>query len=177
MDGRRGYLTVGRIEERILEIRGERVIIDADLARFYGVPTKRLNEQVRRNRDRFPEDFMFRLSQAEKQQLVANCDQFSNLKHSKSLPWAFTEHGAIMAANVLNAPRAIAMGVYIVRAFINLRRSAVTHQELAARLDDLEMRLVGHDKQLVSIIEAIRSFLSVKDVPKKRRIGFNTKDA
>ena len=102
MDGGKSVVPVGKIENRILLIRDEKVIIDADLAEFYGVPTKRLNEQVRRNKDRFPDDFMFQLSPDEKAEVVANCDHLSKLKYSKTLPYAFTEHGSIMAASVLN---------------------------------------------------------------------------
>ena len=102
MDESKSVVPVGKIENRILLIRGEKVIIDADLAEFYGVPTKRLNEQVKRNKDRFPDDFMFQLSPDEKAEVVANCDHLENLKYSKALPYAFTEHGAIMAAGVLN---------------------------------------------------------------------------
>ncbi|MFC1889448.1 ORF6N domain-containing protein [Thermodesulfobacteriota bacterium] len=100
MSASRAIIKVGTIQQRIFLIRGEKVIIDADLAEFYGVPTKRLNEQVKRNKDRFPEDFMFQLSSEEKVEVVANCDHLSKLKFSKSLPYAFTEHGAIMAASV-----------------------------------------------------------------------------
>ena len=107
MADKQSIVPVGKIENRILLIRGEKVIIDADLAEFYGVPTKRLNEQVKRNAGRFPDDFMFQLEKDEKAEVVANCDHLENLKYSKSLPYAFTEHGAIMAASVLNSPRAI----------------------------------------------------------------------
>jgi len=107
-----------RVQDRILLIRGNRVIIDRDLAELYGVETKRLNEQVKRNISRFPEDFVFQLSQEEKDEVVANCDHLSRLKFSKVLPNAFTEHGAIMAANVLNSEHAIRASVFIVRAFV-----------------------------------------------------------
>lgn len=148
------------------------VILDADLAEFYGVPTKRLNEQVRRNAERFPADFMFQLNPEEKAEVVAICDHLGKLKYSRSLPHAFTEHGAIMAANVLNSPRAIEMGVFVVRAFVNLRRAVAQHQALAAKLAELEGRLAGHDAELQSIVHAVRSLLSTKDVPRTRRIGF-----
>ena len=117
----KSIVPVGKIENRILLIRGEKIVIEADLAGFYGVPTKRLNEQVKRNVDRFPDDFMFQLTKNEKSEVVANCDHLENLKYSRSLPYAFTEHGAIMAASVLNSPRAIEVSVFIVRAFIKLR--------------------------------------------------------
>lgn len=104
-------LPLARIESRILLVRGKKVMIDADLAALYGVPTKRLNEQVKRNQERFPADFMFQLSVAEKQEVVAHCDHLAKLKFSTSLPYAFTEHGAIQAANVLASPQAIEVGV------------------------------------------------------------------
>ena len=112
MPDKRAIVPVGKIEERILLIRGEKVIVDADLSEFYGVPTKRLNEQVKRNKDRFPDDFMFQISAEEKSEVVANCDHLSKLKYSKSLPYAFTEHGAIMAASVLNSKKAVEVSVY-----------------------------------------------------------------
>jgi ORF6N domain len=103
MPSKTDVVPIGKIENRILLIRGEKVIVDADLAQFYGVPTKRLNEQVKRNAGRFPKDFMFQLTKDEKSEVVANCDYLENLKYSRSLPFAFTEHGAIMAASVLNS--------------------------------------------------------------------------
>jgi hypothetical protein len=110
-----------RIAQGILMIRGHKVMVDADLANLYGVTTKRLNEQVKRNRERFPDDFMFQLTAEEKEQVVANCDHLARLKFSPAIPNVFTEHGAIMAASVLNTPRAVEMSVYVVRAFIRLR--------------------------------------------------------
>jgi hypothetical protein len=132
-------IAAGKIEQRILLIRGEKVIVDADLAEFYGVPTKRLNEQVKRNKDRFPADFMFQLSSEGKSEVVAKCDHLSKLKYAKALPYAFTEHGAIMAASVLSSPHAIEVSVFIVRAFVKLRRTIAEHKELAAT------RLTGWD--------------------------------
>ena len=115
-------------------------MIDADLADLYGVRTKRLNEQVRRNAGRFPDDFCFQLSPAEKAEVVANCDHLLRLKFSPSLPYAFSEHGAIMAANVLNSPRAVKMSVHVVRAFVRLREMIASHKDLVKRLDELEER-------------------------------------
>ena len=115
-------------------IRGEKVILDSDLAEFYGVATKRLNEQVRRNRSRFPEDFVFQLTAAEKTEVVAKCDHLRKLKFSKSLPLAFTEHGALMAGNVLSSPQAVEASVLVVRTFVYLRRMLATNSEVAGRL-------------------------------------------
>lgn len=168
----KAVIAVGKIEQRILLIRGEKVIIDTDLADFYGVATKRLNEQVKRNKDRFPEDFMFQLTAEEKSEVVANCDHLSKLKFSKSLPYVFTEHGAIMAASVLNTPRAIEVSVFIVRAFVKLRRMISEHKELARKIGQLEKRLADHDQQILALVQAIKQLMSPKLPPKKRRIGF-----
>lgn len=165
-------IPVGRIEQRILLMRGERVIVDADLAEFYGVPTKALNQAVKRNIERFPADFMFRLTPEERDEVVTNCDHLAKLKYSKSLPYAFTEHGAIMAASVLNSPRAVEVSVFIVRAFVQLRRTLSDNKDLNRKLADLERHLRTHDRQIVSIMEALRQLASPKPIPPKRRIGF-----
>ena len=132
---------VPRIESRIQVIRGLRVMIDVDLATLYGVQTKRLNEQVKRNRDRFPSDFLFQLTLEEKAEVVANCDHLQNLKFSKALPFAFTEHGAIQAANVLASSQAVEMGIYVVRAFVQLRQALSTNADIAKRLAALELKI------------------------------------
>jgi ADP-glucose pyrophosphorylase len=163
---------VGKIENRSLLIRGEKVIIDADLAEFYAVPTKRLNEQVKRNADRFPEDFMFQLTKDEKSEVVANCDHLEKLKYSKMLPHAFTEHGAIMAASVLNTPRAIEVSVFIVRAFIKLRQFIAGQKELQRKISQIEKRLTDHDEQIIELVNLIKKLLNPKQPPKKHRIGF-----
>lgn len=113
-------------------------MISVDLAALYGVPTKRLNEQVKRNRERFPADFLFQLTPEEKAEVVANCDHLQKLKFSKALPFAFTEHAAIQAANVLASAQAVEMGIYVVRAFVHLRQAASLHADLAKRLAELE---------------------------------------
>ena len=155
----------------ILLLRGERVILDSDLARLYGVPTKRLNEQVRRNRLRFPPEFVFRLNRREKAKVVAECDHLARLKFSPGLPNAFTEHGAIMAANVLNSDRAVRMSVLLVRAFIRLRAMVISHADLARRLDEMEHK---YDAQFRAVFEALRALMDPPTpVPGARRpIGF-----
>jgi len=168
----KSVIRVGTIEERILLIRGERVIIDADLAEFYGVQTKRLNEQVKRNKNRFPDDFMFQLTPEEKTELVAKCDHLANLKYTNALPYAFSEHGALMAASVLKTERAAEVSVFVVRAFVKLRQMIAGHRELAQRIAAFERKLAEHDTQIVTLCQAIRDLLSPKPVPKKRRIGF-----
>ncbi len=163
---------MGKIENRILLIRGEKVIIDADLAEFYGVLTKRLNEQVKRNKDRFPNDFMFQLSPDEKAEVVANCDHLENLKYSKALPYAFTEHGAIMAAGVLNTSRAIEISVFIVRAFVKVRQMVAGHKDLQRKIAQIEMRLTDHDEQIIELVNLIKQLLNPEAPQKKRRIGY-----
>ncbi len=173
-----------RIEPRILVIRGQKVMIDADLAELYGAPTKRLNEQVKRNRERFPADFMFQLTTAEKVEVVANCDHLNRLKFSKALPFVFTEHGAMMAGFMLNSPHAVEMSIYVVRAFVRLREVLASNRELALRLDDLEEKTealaLQHDTfahntraQLKQVFETIRQLMTPPDPP-KRPIGFVT---
>ena len=146
-------------------------MLDMDLARLYGVTTKRLNEQVKRNRGRFPEDFMFRLTAKEKAEVVANCDHLQALKFSPSLPYAFTEHGAVMVASVLNTARAIKVSIYVVRTFIKLREMLSTHRQLATKFAELERRIEVHDGDIRSLFEAIRQLMAPV-ATKRRRIGF-----
>lgn len=180
-------LPVLNIESRILTLRGQRVMVDADLAALYGVPTKRLNEQVKRNADRFPSDFMFQLTAEEKAEVVANCDHLAKLKFSKSLPFVFTEHGAIQASNVLASPQAIEMGVYVVRTFVRLREVVASHRALAVKLDALEQKterlslqheiFAGNTRaQLKQVFEALRQLMTPPAEPVKRPIGFITGD-
>lgn len=172
MAGRNALVATENIEAKILLIRGHKVMLDADLAELYGVETKRLNEQVRRNSDRFPEDFMFRLTAEEKAEVVANCDHLARLKFSSSLPYAFTEHGAIMAASVLNSPCAIEISVHVVRAFVHMRELLSGHKELAQKLAQLERKVGAHDKAIAEIINAIRQLMAPEEPKKKRPIGF-----
>ena len=182
--GTTAHPPVPRIESRIQVIRGLRVMIDVDLAALYGVPTKRLNEQVKRNRERFPADFMFQLTAPEKAEVVANCDHLQKLKFSRMLPYGFTEHGAIQAANVLASAQAVEMGIYVVRAFVHLREALSTHADVAKRLAELEMKTesleLSHDTfsrntrlQLRQLLDAVRQLTTPSDPP-KRQIGFVT---
>jgi hypothetical protein len=159
-----------RIERSILLIRGQKVMMDADLARIYHVPTKRLNEQVKRNRHRFPDDFMFQLTPEEKAEVVANCDHLRSLRFSPTLPYAFTEYGAVMLASVLNSSVAIAASVQVVRAFVKLRELLATHKDLARKLEALERR---YDAQFKAVFDAIRQLMAPPEA-KRRRIGFGT---
>jgi hypothetical protein len=164
-------LSITEIEHRILLVRSQKVMIDADLAELYGVPTKALNQAVRRNLDRFPEDFMFRLTQEEKQQVVTNCDHLTRLRYSPTLPAVFTEHGALMVASVLNTPRAVEISVYIVRAFVKLREIIASNKVFAAKLRDHERKLQTHDQVITGILKAIQQ-LTTPPIIKKRGIGF-----
>jgi len=161
------------IEERILKIRGHRVMIDRDLAQLYKVSTKAFNQAIKRNRSRFPDDFMFRLTRKERNELVTNCDRFKTMKHATSMPYAFTDYGALMAANVLNSEQAIKVSIFVVRTFIKLRELMNSHRELALKLAELERKTDKHDSAIQTIFEAIRRIMAVEEKP-KRRIGFQT---
>ena len=163
-----------KIERSILLIRGQKVILDTDLAELYGVRTKVFNQAIKRNKKRFPSDFIFRLTKKEKREVVTNCDHLTKLRFSPILPAAFTEHGAIMAATVLSTERAIKVSVYVVRAFVKLREMLGTQKDFAHKLEDLEERLVEHDEKFSIVFEAIRKLMQPVVVPPKRRIGFST---
>ena len=151
-------------------------MIDTDLAMLYGVPTKRLNEQVKRNAHRFPADFVFQLTRGERDEVVANCDHLRQIRFSPTMPFAFTEHGALMAASVLNTPHAVEVSLYVVRAFVELREAIAPYKQLTGRLDELEARLerklVVHDQTITGILEAIRQLMIPPEAGKKRSIGF-----
>ncbi len=155
---------------RILLIRGQRVLLDSDLAQLYGVETKVFNQQIRRNLERFPADFMFALTTDEFESLRSQ-NVTSNRGGRRYLPMVFTEHGAIMAASVLNSPRAVEMSVYVVRAFVQLRAVLVDHKALADKLAELERRVAGHDSTLAEVIGALRALMA-QPRPPKRPIGF-----
>jgi hypothetical protein len=161
--------SITKIETKILLIRGQKVMLDADLAELYGVETKRLNEQMRRNIERFPEDFMFRLNAEEKAEVVANCDHLAKLKYSPTLPYAFTEHGALMLGNILKSDRAIEVSLMVVRAFVQLRQMLSTNAELSRKLVAMEK---NYDIKFKAIFEAIHQLMSPTDSKKKRPIGF-----
>ena len=169
-----GYLIpTERLDSAILEIRGERVMLDYDLAAVYGVTTKALNQAVKRNRDRFPADFVFELTLDEKDELVTNCDRLATLKHSSSIPYAFTEHGAVMLASVLKSKRAMGVSVFVVRAFIRMRRMLADQRLFAIKLAELESKLATHDKNFQLVFAAIKQLMQPPE-PKKKRIGFAT---
>ena len=172
MTDKKSIVSVEQIESRIFLIRGQKVMLDADLAELYGVETKRLNEQVRRNAERFPEDFMFRLTAIEKAEVVANCDHLAKLKYSPSLPYAFTEHGALMLGNVLKSERAVEVSLMVVRAFVHLRELVSGNKELAQKLNQLERKVGAHDRAIAELINAIRELMMPLEPKKKRPIGF-----
>jgi hypothetical protein len=162
-------MSSGIIARRIIIIRGHKALLDADLAAIYGVSTKRLNQQVKRNQRRFPADFSFQLTRTERDEVVANCDHLANLRFSPSMPYAFTEHGALMAASVLNSQRAVEVSLYVVRAFVGLRDVLASHVELERRLKSLEARC---DRQFKVVFDAIRELMRPAEPAKRRGIGF-----
>lgn len=161
-----------KVGSKILVLRNQKVILDSDLAELYGVSVKQLNQQVKRNRERFPSDFLFTLTSAEYTDLKSQ-NATSSSKHGgrRYLPNAFTEHGAIMAATVLNSKRAIEMSVFVVRAFVRMREAILDNQRIAAKLDELENRLDAHDGSIEELVEAIRELIAPLPAS-NRRIGF-----
>ena len=176
MSDDKALMPVERIEKLIYLIRGQKVMLDSDLAEIYGVTTRRLNEQVGRNSDRFPPDFGFQLTTEE---FAALMSQIATSKKGRGgrrkLPWVFTEHGAIMLASVLNSPVAVEASVRVVRAFVRLREILASNRELAQRLDELERKFDGHDNAIRNLFEAIRQLLAAPE-PKRRKIGFHVRE-
>jgi hypothetical protein len=160
------------VESRILILRHQRVILDRDLAELYGVSVRQLNQQVKRNRDRFPADFMFQLT-AKEDQILRSQIVISSQKHGgrRYPPYAFTEHGTIMAAAVLNSERAIEMSVFVVRAFVRMREMLVKNRQLSAKINELDRRLETHDTAIQDLIDAIKE-LMIPEEKLKRKIGF-----
>jgi hypothetical protein len=164
------------IESVILNIRNQKVILDADLAELYGVPTKVFNQAVKRNQDRFPEDFYFLLTSEEAEAVQFSRSQIVTLKRGqniKYLPHAFTEHGAIMAATILNSPEAVTMSVFVVRAFMQMREQLAANAAILKRLAEIDKTLLEHDSALRTIWTKLQPLLAPPPAPPKRRIGFN----
>jgi phage regulator Rha-like protein len=170
-----------RVESKIMVMRGCKVILDTDLAELYGVEVKRLNQQVKRNADRFPSDFVFRVNEKDLRLQFATSKQQGGRGATKetttrggrrSLPFAFTEHGAIMAATVLNSKRAVEMSIFVVRAFVRMREVLATNQKIFAKLMELERKVGNHDAQIQEIVEAIQELMT-PPAPPGRRIGFD----
>jgi len=162
-----------RVSSKILILRNQKVILDSDLAELYGVPVKRLNEQLKRNPERFPSDFLFTLTNEEYQNLKSQNATSSSHGGRRYLPHAFTEHGAIMAASVLNSTRAIEMSVFVVRAFVQMRQALAVNQHVVSKLAELEARLDGHDAEIHELVDAIQELISPLPA-NNRRIGFET---
>ena len=166
------------IESTIVVVRDLRVILAVDLAKIYGVETRVLNQAVKRNRERFPEDFTFRLTRDEATGIAASRSQSVILKRGKNikyLPYVFTEHGAIMAANVLNSPHAVRMSVYVVRAFIRLRHNVELQKGVMSKLEELERAVTAHDTNIKTLFAAVRQLMTPPE-PNKRKIGFLVKE-
>jgi hypothetical protein len=168
----RSIVPAERIEQRIVLIRGQKVMLDRDLAELYGVETKALNQAVKRNIDRFPDDFMFRLDESEKNKLVTNCDRFNSLKHASAFPFAFTEQGVAMLSSVLKSKQAVKVNIAIVRTFVQLRKMLESHVELAGKLEELESK---YDKQFRIVFDALRELMAPPE-PKKNPIGFHVRE-
>jgi hypothetical protein len=165
-----------RIGRRILFIRGQKVLVDADLAQLYGVPTEALNQAVKRNRERFPDDFMFRLEEEEKEQVITNCDHLGALKFSRVPPLVFTEQGVAMLSSVLRGPRAVAVNIEIMRAFVRLRQFIGSHEKLAHWLKKLEGRANEHGAHIEHLYGLLDELINPPEPAKKRRIGFYDPD-
>lgn len=163
------------IEQRIFLIRGHKVMIDADLASLYAVPTGALNRAVKRNMERFPDDFCFQLTHEELEALrfQSGISKTEGRGGRRYAPYAFTEQGVAMLASVLNSPRAVQVSIGIVRVFVRLRAILAAHTELGRRLDELERKFEKHDTEIQYVFEAIRELMAPEPVPPKRRIGFN----
>jgi len=164
------------IENKILIIRGQKVMIDRDLAQLYEVETKVLNQAVKRNIERFPHEFMFKLNDSELRELVTNCDRFETLKHSSSSPYAFTEYGVAMLSSVLKSKRAIAVNIQIIQTFIKMKEFLLSHNELSQRISDLERYFVNYAKDNDEQVQKINETLNyLIDVTKPVKIGFKSK--
>jgi hypothetical protein len=172
---REAVVSPSEIEPLIQLVRGRRVIVDSTLARLYGVTTARLNEQVKRNANRFPTDFMFSLTQQEFAALISQNATSKGRGGRRKLPNVFTEHRAIMAANVLNSRQAVEVSVYVVRAFVRLREMMVANTEVAAKLGELERKVAGHEDAIRSLVQAIRELMGTPPPP-RRSIGFRVEE-
>ncbi len=174
-DSSSALVGIDLVEEQIFSVRGQSVMLDIDLAALYGVSTKRLNEQVKRNQDRFPKDFMFQLTLEEGQSLKASRSQIATLKRGQNIkyaPYVFTEHGAVMLASVLNSRIAVEASIRVVRAFVRLRTILNTHKELAEQLTVLERKYEKHDENFKTVFAALRQLLAPALRAPRRQIGF-----
>lgn len=166
-------ILVDQIGPLIVGLRGQKVILDRDLAALYGVTTGALNQAVKRNVDRFPCDFLFQLHKSEQVALAESDTRLAKIRFSRTLPYAFTEHGAIMAASVLSSPRAVEVSVFVVRAFVKLRELLSSHKEIRKKLEELEHRVGDHDVAIQRLLAAIRQLMEPPAAAPKRKIGFH----
>jgi len=162
----------GNIEDKILLIRGQRVMLDRDLAQLYGVETKYLNRQVRRNLLRFPAEYMFQLTDKEKAEVVTNWHHLSSLRFSHQLPYAFTEHGVAMLSAVLNSERAIRLSIHIINAFIRLRKLLSIHKELVSKIEELERKYSKHELEITTVFKVLKKLMEKPAETPRKRIGF-----
>src|SRR6266516_1346853 len=167
---------IANLESAIHLIRGQRVMLDSDLAAVYGVTSKRLNEQLKRNRPRFPDDFAFQLTVQEFTNLKSQIATSSSHGGKRKLPWVFTEHGALMLASVLNSEIAVQASVRVVRAFVRLREMVAANAQLAAKLKELERRFDSHDEAIANLFATLKQLVEPIDAPKKREIGFHVRE-
>ena len=167
---------IANLQSAIHLIRGQRVMLDFDLAMIYGVTTKRLNEQLKRNRLRFPADFAFQLTVQEFRTLKSQIATSSSHGGKRKLPWVFTEHGALMLASVLNSAIAVQASVRVVRAFVRLREMVAANAQLAVKLEELERRFDSHDEAIANLFATLKRLLEPTDAPKRREIGFHVRE-
>jgi len=173
-----GEKDIALVEDSILALRGQRVMLDADLAKLYGVSTSRFNEAVKRNLNRFPDDFAFVFTAEEVATLISQnaISKKPGRGGRRKLPWVFTEHGAVMAANVLNSPKAVKMSVFVVRAFMKMREQLLSRAELEARLTQIENVLLAHDDKIRDLYRKIRPLLLPPPDPPPKPIGFSVRE-
>ena len=176
----RSLIPPERIGGKILVLRGQKVLVDADLAELYGVATEALNQAVRRNEERFPLDFMFQLSEHEKQEVITNCDHLANLKFSRQLPLVFTEQGVAMLSSVLRSPKAVAVNVEIMRAFVKLRHLVASSDALTRQIEALDAKFEGrskeHEQHIQQLYALLDELINPSEPPPKKRIGFRAHD-
>ncbi|MDX9862634.1 MAG: ORF6N domain-containing protein [Rhodospirillales bacterium] len=171
----REVIPAERIEQRIFLLRGQKVMLDRDLATLYEVETRSLNQAVKRNRDRFPADFMFELTRDEIMRISQIVTSSADLKYSKRV-YAFTEQGLAMLSGILNSPRAIQVNIAIMRTFARIRQLLTTHADLAHKLDELEKKYDAHDEQLRVVFDALRQLMNPPELPSRKRIGFGVRE-
>ncbi len=178
--GMRSLIPAERIGGKILTLRGHKVLVDADLAELYGVPTKILNQAVKRNVERFPTDFMFRLEESERNEVVANCEHLARLKFSSQMPLVFTEQGVAMLSSVLRSPKAVAVNVEIMRAFVKLRHLVASSDALTRQIEALDAKFEGrskeHEQHIQQLYALLDELIHPSEPPPKKRIGFRAHD-